>query len=90
MRNLKLSRRKFLHIAAGTAALPVLLALIRSQDAKVRRVAISGLMAQGKQSPEVIPALLIATEDADEEVRIDAIKALTKLDPEAAARGGIK
>ena len=69
--------------------LPLLLALVRSQSAKVRRVAISGLFAQGKQTPEVVPALLQLLDDPEDEVRRDALIALRQLDPEAAAKTGI-
>jgi hypothetical protein len=72
------------------AALPLLLVLIRSESAKVRRVAIAGLRAQGNQQPEVVPALMAAVQDPDLDVRRDAITALRKLDPAAAVRAGMK
>jgi hypothetical protein len=71
-------------------ALPVLLALVRAQDAKVRRVAIGGLMGQWDQRAEVIRALLEAVEDPDDEVRQKAIAVLQHMDPEAAAKAGVK
>jgi hypothetical protein len=71
-------------------ALPMLLVLIRSEAAKVRRVAIGGLVAQGKERPGVMPALLEAINDPDTDVRQGAIVALKHLDPEAAAKAGVE
>jgi len=71
-------------------ALPVLLALVRGDSAKGRRVAIRGLLAQGKPNPEVVQALLAAIGDSDNEVRQDAIAALQYIDPDAAAKAGVK
>ena len=72
------------------AALPVLLALIRNDSAKVRRVAISGLYVQGKERPEVVAALVEAAEDPDNEARQDARVTLQLLEPEDAAKAGVK
>jgi len=47
-------------------------------------------MNQGKQKPEVVPALRSVIDDPDEEVRQDAIAALRHIDPEAAAKAGVK
>ena len=71
-------------------ALPVLLALIHSNSAKARRVAVSGLVAHGKARPEIVQALLHATQDPDEDVRGDAKMALKEVAPDAAAKAGIK
>ena len=71
-------------------ALPVLLALIRGDSVKGRRVAIRGLLAHGKSNPEVVQALLAAIDDSDNEVRQDAIAALGDLGPDAAAKPGVK
>jgi HEAT repeat protein len=68
----------------------VLLALIHSNSAKARRVAVSGLAAHGKATPEIVRALLHATEDPDEDVRGDAKMALKEVAPDAAAKAGIK
>lgn len=57
-------------------ALPVLLALLRDESAKVRRVAISGLVAQGREKLEVITALQEAVNDQDYAVREAARVAL--------------
>jgi hypothetical protein len=73
-----------------STALPVLLSLIRNQSAKVRRVSIAGLLAQGKPQPEVVAALLEAMTDPDAAVRRDAMTALQRLDPEVAAKAGVK
>ena len=62
-------------------ALPVLLMLLQSKSVKVRRVAISGLCLLGKGIPEAIPALVVAAEDPDEQVRQEAHQALVLLDP---------
>jgi hypothetical protein len=76
-------------------ALPVLLGLIRgksSKSSKSRLAAISGLLAQGKQRPEVVEALLMATQDPDGGVREEAItvlKYLDRLDRET-VRDGVK
>ncbi|OAI48645.1 hypothetical protein AYO44_06695 [Planctomycetaceae bacterium SCGC AG-212-F19] len=53
-------------------ALPVLLALLRNESAKLRQVAVSGLVAQGRDKPEVIKALHEAAKDPDDLVRQDA------------------
>jgi len=72
------------------AAFPMLLVLVRSESAKVRQVAISGLLVQDKQTPEIFQALLQVIEDTDDMVRRDARKALQQLDPEAAAKADVK
>ena len=43
-----------------------------------------------KPNPEVVQALLAAIEDSDEQVRQEAIAALRHLDPDAAAKAGVK
>ncbi|OAI46024.1 hypothetical protein AYO44_12135 [Planctomycetaceae bacterium SCGC AG-212-F19] len=58
------------------AALPMLLALVRNESAKVRHVAISGLVAQGREKLEVITALQEAVNDQDDAVREAARVAL--------------
>lgn len=57
-------------------ALVILLTLIQGNSARVRRVAICGLMAQGQDKPEISSALLEATKDPDEVVRREATAAL--------------
>lgn len=59
-------------------ALPVLQVLIRNGSAKVRRVAVSGLKAQGPQS-EVIGSLAETLDDPDAAVRQDVEAALLQL-----------
>jgi hypothetical protein len=68
-----------------SAALPLLLTLIRSRSAKVRQVAIAGLLAQGKQGAEVLPALCKAVHDPDYEVSQDALGAMNRLTAETAS-----
>jgi hypothetical protein len=53
-------------------AFPILLALFCNETAKVRRVAIAGLLAQGRKKQKVLPALLDALHDPDAEVRAAA------------------
>ena len=75
-------------------ALPVLLALVRGDSAKVRRVAVSGLLSlckeHGKGNAEIMAALLAATEDPNEEVRRDARLILKQLDSDKPRRASIE
>ncbi|OAI46022.1 hypothetical protein AYO44_12125 [Planctomycetaceae bacterium SCGC AG-212-F19] len=74
-------------------ALPLLLALVRNPSPKVRRLAISGLEAQGQKRPKVPPvvagAIGEAVNDSDDEVQYDARAALRLLNLEAAANAGL-
>jgi hypothetical protein len=72
------------------AALPVLLALLQSEYAKVRHVAVSGLAVLGQRRPEVIPLLQASLHDADEHVRQEAAKGLKKVAPGVADQAGIR
>ena len=83
-------------LVGDAQALPVLLALLRGESVKGRRVAscglsaLRGLLARSRPNPEVVQALLTAIEDSDDIVRRDAIAALQHIDPDAAAKAGVK
>jgi len=68
-------------LADDSAALPVLLQLLRSEVVKVRRVAVSGLAAQARDRPGVVEALQDAANDPDELVQDQARQALRQQRP---------
>ena len=75
---------------ADLDALPLLLLLIQSDSSKVRRVVVRCLLYHDKASQGLVPALLKAIDDPDDEVRHDARHALRIFNIEAAAKAGVE
>jgi HEAT repeats len=71
-------------------AIPALINLLKSDNESVRGVTIDCLADIGKGDKTVTEALVKALNDPSVLVRWDAADALKRLDPEAAARAGIK
>lgn len=59
-------------------ALPVLLELVRHEDAKVRLVVLDGLRSQRPLANEIASAIESLTRDPDPAVREEAVEALTE------------
>jgi hypothetical protein len=69
-------------------AVPVLVELLQDADINVRRIAANGLKMIGPPAKAATPALIQAAEN--EEMTWDARLALQAIDPEAAAKAGVK
>ena len=69
-------------------------ALLGHPDAAVRRASAEALRRYGFPSTDelksAVPALMQAMKDADPDVRLAAGATLKKIDPEAAAKAGVK
>ena len=70
--------------------MPVMLELVRHKESYVRRDAIYMLGRIGTKAHGAVPPLLTALADNNEWVRNVAAEALKKIDPEAAAKAGVK
>jgi HEAT repeat protein len=71
-------------------AVPVLIKALRDPDDSVRGTAAGSLKAFGAEAKGAVPALLELLKDEDEYARGAAAEALGQIDPEAAARAGVK
>jgi HEAT repeat protein len=69
---------------------PAIVPLLSSKDDYMRQNAINALRGFGKTAKSAVPALLRCLDDADYSVRKSATNALLEIDPEAAAKAGIK
>jgi hypothetical protein len=76
--------------AGDPAAVPVLLELLRDEDARIRLIAVEALSRVGANARQAVPALLTALEDEDEAVRTEAVWALWFIDHEAAEAAGVR
>jgi HEAT repeats len=72
------------------AAVPVLIELLGSRNAKARQIAAQGLEKVGDEARCAVPALLVAIDDPQEEVRRYAEQALMQIDREAGERAGLE
>jgi HEAT repeats len=71
-------------------AVPVLVELLRSKDSNVRRLAAQALQRSAEHANSAVPDLIIALDDEDRFVRIQAEQALFRIDPEAAQGAGLE
>jgi hypothetical protein len=69
---------------------PALIAALRDPDGSVRGTAACSLKAFGAEAKAAVPALLELLKDKDEYARGIAAEALGQIDPEAAAKAGVK
>ena len=70
--------------------IPVLITRLEDTDVNVREQAANALRRFGKPARSSVPALLKATESRDGQMARFAIAALKAIDPEAAAKAGVK
>ncbi len=70
--------------------LPMALELVRNTNSYTRASTVFLLGQIGNRAEATVPALLTALADSDEHVRKNAAEALKKIDPEAAAKAGVK
>jgi len=73
-----------------TNVVPALIVNLHYTHAEVRAAAAFALDKYGKQAKAAVPALLKALNDQDRIVRIRATSALIKIDPEGAAKAGVR
>jgi hypothetical protein len=76
-------------LAGDRAAVPVLVELLNSRKANVRRIAAQGLGEVGPAAEPSVPALIAAVKDRDRGVQNAAALALFRVDPEAAGKAGL-
>jgi hypothetical protein len=76
--------------APSVLVLPVFIKSLKHQDSEVRLASAFAIQALGRDAKPAVPALLESLSDPDPDVRIFAINALKQIDPEAAAKAGIK
>jgi HEAT repeat protein len=69
---------------------PVLIKALGDPDGSVRGSAACSLKAFGAEAKQAVPALLELLKDEDEYARGAAAEALGQIDPEAAAKAGVK
>jgi hypothetical protein len=74
----------------SAAIVPALTASLEDKDAKVRTSAIYALSCFGREAQMASSAIQKALNDPNNSVRRAAAKALKKIDPEAAAKAGVK
>jgi vesicle coat complex subunit len=74
----------------SNATLPALLREIESKSVSARRWSLVALGSFTNEAPAIEPAIVKALEDKDVGVRQAATNALKAIDPEAAARAGVK
>jgi HEAT repeat protein len=70
--------------------IPVIVPFLNSKSDDLRQDAINALCRFGKAAKPAVPALLRCLDDIQYEVRKSATNALRDIDPEAAAKAGIK
>ena len=70
--------------------MPVILELIRDKNSGRRIVTIKYLGLIGNKARAAVPIIITALTDNEELVREAAAEALKKIDPEAAAKAGVK
>jgi HEAT repeat protein len=70
----------------GPAAVPELIALLKHEDAYVRRLAAEALARIGPEAREAVPALMAALQDSSASVHAAAAEALGELGDTGAAR----
>ncbi len=75
---------------AAKSAVPALAQVLSDPDAGVRVVAAMALGDLGENARSAVPALLVATQDREPFIRKAAQDALKNIDPQEAARAGIK
>jgi HEAT repeat protein len=78
-----------IHQNAGQA-IPALVQSLRSGDAPVRWTIIQSLPLFKAEAKRAVPALIELLNDSDEAMRFAATNTLRAIDPEAAAKAGIK
>jgi HEAT repeat protein len=71
-------------------AIPALIVALKDKEGDIRRSAAIGLGTLGEQAKDAVPALQAALRDRDARVREAAGKALSRIDPAAASKGGVK
>jgi len=69
---------------------PALTAALSDTNFVIRMVAASGLGRFGTNAEQAVPALVLMLSDPSPQVRPEATNALKRIDPEAAARAGVK
>jgi len=71
-------------------AIPALMVALKDKEGDIRRSAAIGLGTLGEQAKDAVPALQAALRDRDARVREAAGKALSRIDPAAASKAGVK
>jgi len=74
----------------ATNVLPVLIESLEDTDPSVRAFSAQAISKFGEEAKPAVPALLKALRDQDRIVRIRATSTLLTIDPETAARSGVK
>jgi HEAT repeat protein len=69
---------------------PVLVKFLKDPDANIRRRAIMAIQGFGPDGKSAVQALVVSLTDQDEYARTNAMRALKAIDPEAAAKAGVK
>jgi hypothetical protein len=69
---------------------PALVKALSDTNFVNRLVAARGLGSFGTNAQQAVPALMVLLSDSNSRVRSDATNALKKIDPEAAAKAGVK
>jgi hypothetical protein len=75
---------------AAKPAVPTLARLLDDQHADVRVSIVQTLGSMGNAAQDAIPALVNCLRHKDADTRLAAAEALKQIDPEAAARAGVK
>jgi HEAT repeat protein len=76
--------------AEAPTVIPALTDALKDQNAFVRRDAALALGRLGAEAKPAVPALLAARRERERSVRKAADEALKKIDPQAAARAGVR
>jgi HEAT repeat protein len=71
-------------------AVPLLIRALRDSDIRIRFAAVSSLRQFGADAKPAFPAVLEWLKDEDKSTRLLAAQALKVIDPEAAAKAGVK
>ncbi|MDB6063831.1 MAG: repeat-containing protein [Pedosphaera sp.] len=71
-------------------AVPALIKCLGDRDFSVKMTAAGAITGFGSDARQAVPALLNALEDSDAYVKAAARSALKEIDPEAAAKAGVK
>jgi hypothetical protein len=76
--------------AQPSAVVPVLVKFLSHTNFQVRIQVADGLGEFGEEARQAVPALILSLSDRMGTVRVSAANALKQIDPEAAARAGVK
>jgi HEAT repeat protein len=72
------------------ACVPAISPFLNSNDPGLKETAIEALGEFGKAAKPAVPALLRCLDDVEDNVRMTTTNALREIDPEAAAKAGVK